>query len=47
MHQTYEIDCPECEELTYAQVEDDDNYPRFCPMCGAEAEVEITDIKFE
>jgi endogenous inhibitor of DNA gyrase (YacG/DUF329 family) len=47
MKQEYEVECPECEEFTFVQTEDDDNYPRFCPLCGAEAEVEITDMKFD
>jgi Zn finger protein HypA/HybF involved in hydrogenase expression len=45
--QEYEVDCPECEEFTNVRTDDDDHYPCFCPLCGAEAEVEITDIKFD
>ena len=35
----FRIECEECDSLTIILVEDD-QLPKFCPMCGSQTEVE-------
>ena len=43
----YELECLECEEFSYVTLEEDETFPTFCPLCGAEAESEITELDLE
>jgi Zn finger protein HypA/HybF involved in hydrogenase expression len=43
----YELECSECEEFTYVLLEEDEMYPCICPLCGAEAESEPTELELE
>ena len=47
MRQCYELECPDCGEFTRVLMDDDDNFPIYCPLCGAEAETEVTDLELE
>ena len=45
MKQCYELECQECEEFSRVLMDDDDNFPMYCPLCGGEAEAEVTDLE--
>jgi rRNA maturation endonuclease Nob1 len=36
----YEISCEVCEKDSQVYIEDNDEMPSFCPMCGSPVEVE-------
>ncbi len=42
--QEYEIHCEECGEVSYIKT-NGDAFPSFCPLCGAEAEAELTEMR--
>lgn len=46
--QEYRITCDECEnESNVTTYNEEEIHPCFCPLCGVEAESELSEIHFE
>lgn len=43
MDKEYWTECDICDIVTFVMLEEGDDVPRFCPMCGEDSEFEETE----